>query len=40
VSDILFIQGKLDDEYLRRWASDLGDSTALEEALRTANDTH
>jgi hypothetical protein len=40
VSDILFIQGQLDEEYMRRWATDLGVSTALQEALRTANQTH
>jgi hypothetical protein len=34
VGDILFIQGNLDQDYLRRWATQLGISSALEEALR------
>jgi hypothetical protein len=33
VSDVLFIQGPLDDKYLRRWASELGISERLEKAL-------
>jgi hypothetical protein len=35
VGDVLFIQGKLDEPYLRQWASRLGVSAALEEALAT-----
>jgi hypothetical protein len=34
VADIMFVQGRLDEEYLRHWASQLGVSEALDEALR------
>lgn len=34
VQDILFVQGQLDEPYLRRWAAALGVSERLEEALR------
>jgi predicted nucleotidyltransferase len=33
VGDILFVQGKLDEAYLRQWASKLGISAALEQVL-------
>jgi predicted nucleotidyltransferase len=35
VGDVLFIQGQLDESYLRHWGSQLGISTALEESLRS-----
>jgi hypothetical protein len=34
VNDILFIQGTLDEDYLRRWAPQLGIERALDDALR------
>ena len=37
VGDILFIQGQLDQEYLHRWATQLGISSALEEARRKSD---
>jgi predicted nucleotidyltransferase len=33
IADILFTQGQLDTEYMRRWAEQLGIRDALEEAL-------
>jgi hypothetical protein len=33
VQDILFIQGQLDEAYLRRWAAAVGVTEPLEEAL-------
>jgi hypothetical protein len=33
VGDVLFMQGQLDESYLRRWAAILGVATGLEEAL-------
>lgn len=39
VNDILFAQGSLDDEYLRRWASWLDIGTRLEEALQLRDET-
>ncbi len=35
VADVLFIQGQLDEAYLRHWANRLGISTALEESLQS-----
>lgn len=34
ISDIRFVQGELDEEYMRSWAGDLGVSEALEDVLR------
>lgn len=36
IADILFIQGQLDESYLRSWAKELGVTPALEEALQSA----
>jgi hypothetical protein len=36
VADVLFMQGQLDEAYLRRWADELGVRTALEQALADA----
>lgn len=36
VGDILFIQGQLDEDYLRRWARELGITDPLEQALRSS----
>lgn len=33
IGDILFVQGSLDEKYLRRWAHDLGVLSRLEDAL-------
>jgi hypothetical protein len=33
VADILFMQGQLDEKYMRRWATELGIENALETAL-------
>ncbi len=33
VADVLFIQGQLDVQYMRHWASELGISQELEQAL-------
>ena len=33
VTDVLFIQGKLDVEYMRPWARELGVAAELERAL-------
>jgi hypothetical protein len=33
VGDVLFMQGQLDETYLRRWAASLGVAAGLEEAL-------
>jgi hypothetical protein len=33
VADVLFIQGQLDETYMRRWARELGVSDRLEKAL-------
>jgi hypothetical protein len=38
VSDILFIQGQLDEAYLKHWAQELGIVTDLDEALRAAGE--
>ena len=38
VSDILFVQGTLDEAYLRRWAATLGIAVELEDALRVNRD--
>lgn len=38
IADILFIQGKLDEDYLRHWANELGISTALDQALHPSGD--
>jgi hypothetical protein len=38
IADILFVQGQLDEVYLRRWAADLGIPDRLEQALRDAQD--
>ncbi len=39
VADILFIQGKLDEGYLRRWAKELNVETRLEAALAEYGET-
>lgn len=39
VGDILFIQGTLDVEYMRRWAAELGIAERLEQALRGSSET-
>jgi hypothetical protein len=36
IGDIVFIQGQLDEGYLRQWATVLGVSDALERAARAA----
>jgi hypothetical protein len=33
IGDVLFTQGRLDEDYLRQWAATLGVSTRLDEAL-------
>jgi hypothetical protein len=33
IADVLFIQGSLDETYMRRWAHELGISNQLEKAL-------
>ena len=33
VGDVLFMQGQLDESYLRRWAAALGVAARLQEAL-------
>lgn len=33
IGDILFVQGQLDENYLRRWATDLGVAESLEQVL-------
>ncbi len=38
IADILFVQGQLDEAYLRRWAAALGVTDRLEEALRQSQD--
>ncbi len=38
VSDILFVQGTLDEAYLRRWAAMLGIAVELEDALTVNRD--
>ena len=37
VADILFVQGELDQEYMRKWARPLGIESQLEQALETRN---
>ncbi len=37
VADLIFIQGKLDESYLRLWANKLGINDSLEKALATSN---
>jgi predicted nucleotidyltransferase len=34
IADILFVQGELDEKYLRRWATELGVTDRLERALQ------
>ena len=38
VSDILFVQGTLDEAYMRRWAATLGIAVELEDALSAGRD--
>ncbi len=38
VQDIFFVQGQLDESYLRRWAAPLGVVDRLEKALRDAHE--
>jgi hypothetical protein len=33
IGDVLFMQGQLDEPYMRRWAAVLGVATGLEDAL-------
>ena len=37
VADILFIQGELDQDYMRQWSRPLGIETQLEQALTSSN---
>jgi hypothetical protein len=38
IEDIFFVQGQLDESYLRRWAAPLGITDRLEQALRDAKE--
>ena len=38
VADVLFTQGQLDTEYMRRWASEFGVTERLDDALRSQLD--
>lgn len=37
VADILFVQGELDQDYMRKWSSPLGIETQLEQVLSASN---
>ena len=37
VADILFVQGELDQEYMRKWSRPLGIESQLEQALATSH---